>query len=185
MTVLVGGLLLFMLVLVLLQDRVVDLPSFLASSSRPVLFVLMAPVPLCAALMTCLESRLTEAEDSGVRSVRLLDAGLVLAAVAAAGGIGALLGVLLDSSAAPAAGRNAVFLVGLMLCVRAVVGSTAVMAPVVWIFAVILLGMSPTSNAVWAVLPEPAGDPLAGVAAAVALAAGLTLQLFRRRPATP
>ncbi|MDT0308607.1 hypothetical protein RM780_16810 [Streptomyces sp. DSM 44917] len=177
-SVVLGGLGLFLVALAVLQDAVVDLPSFVTSSANPVLFVLMAPVPVCAALMTALESRLAEAEETGTRNVPLLDAALILATVASAVAVGGVLGLAVDSGAAQAAGRNVAFLTGLMLCVRTVAGSTAVMAPVGWIFAVIFLALPGQGRAdLWAVLPEPAGHAPAAVASATALAAGLALHL--------
>ncbi|GAB2897296.1 hypothetical protein [Streptomyces mayteni] len=177
-TVLPAGLTLFLAALFVLQDAVVNLPSFVTSASNPMVFVLMTPVPVCTALMTALESRPTEAEETGIRNVRLLDTALVLATVAFTVAAGAALGTAVDSGAAQAAGRNVAFLTGLMLGVRTITGPPAVMAPVAWIFAVIFIGLDGGGQAeLWTVLPERAGEPLAALANMTALTLGLVLHL--------
>lgn len=171
----------FVALVAVLQDALVELPSLLGGSAHPVLFVLLAPVPVCAGLLLCLESRLPAGEDSGVRRVGLLDVGLAVAVSALAVTSCAMLGHALDSSAALSTGRNTVFLIGLSLCARAFVGSSAVFAPVLWIFAVVLGGMSGPRPAFWTVLPQAHDEPYSAVAAVVALTAGLALTPFERR----
>ncbi|MDJ1135686.1 hypothetical protein [Streptomyces iconiensis] len=109
-----------------------------------------------------------------------MDAGLVLTVVAAAVLAGLVIGSLLDSPSALAVGRNTCFLVGLMLCARPLMGAPAVMAPVVWLLAVMLFGFGQGHPYFWSVLPRANGDPIALTAAAVALAGGLTCQLTLR-----
>ncbi|NGO70878.1 hypothetical protein [Streptomyces boncukensis] len=180
-TLLPAALTVFALFALLVQDAVARLPSFLTGSDNPVVAMLLVPMPLCAALMMTLESRLTAAEDSATRRVRARDAGLTLTAVGAAALVGFVLGAALDSDTALAVGRNTAFLTGLMLCVRAAAGAPAVMAPVVWFLAVALFGFDRANHPYfWTVLPRDFGDPAAALAAAVALAAGLTAQLGLR-----
>ncbi|MDT0266735.1 hypothetical protein RM844_10560 [Streptomyces sp. DSM 44915] len=170
----------------LLGDATVELPSILSGSANPVLFVLMAPVPVCAALELSLGSRLVEAEDTAVRRVRAWDAGLVLGVCAAALAAGGAVHLLTGNAYAVAAGRNVVFLTGLLLCVRVFVGQPAVAAPVLWVFAVIFAGFSRGGHSgFWTVLPRPSGDAPAALAAVLALALGLLLHVTVRRSVTP
>lgn len=170
----------FVALVLLLQGVVADLPSFLAGGDNPVVATLMAPVPLYAALLVSLESRLHAAEDTGTRLVRGMDVGLVVAVVAAAALAGFIIGSLLESAGALAVGRNTAFLVGLMLSTRPLIGARAVMIPVVWLLAVMLFGFDHGHPYFWSVLPRANSDPIALAAAAVALAAGLTCQLTLR-----
>ncbi|MBU7596401.1 hypothetical protein JGS22_001780 [Streptomyces sp. P38-E01] len=180
-TVLAGGVAAFLLLLLLFQESTAQLPSFFASSASVVL-ILAAPVPLCAALMLCLESRLPSAEDTGVRPIRLLDTGVVLAALASALFLSLTVGMLLDSSPVLEAGRNSVFLVGLMLCVRPLAGSRAVMVPVCWIVVVALMGYDRFGHAhPWTVLPRPLTDVYALAITTFTLVAGLALQTYAAR----
>lgn len=170
----------FAVLVLLLQGVVADLPSFLTGGDNPVVATLMAPVPLYAALLVSLESRLHAAEDTSVRAVKVMDVGLVLTVVAAAALAGFVIGSLLDSSSALAVGRNTAFLVGLMLCVRPLIGAPAVMPPVVWLLAVMLFGFDHGHPHFWSVLPRANDDPIALTASAMALAGGLACQLAIR-----
>ncbi|TDC23617.1 hypothetical protein E1265_12210 [Streptomyces sp. 8K308] len=183
--VLLPALAAFCAMLAALQDSVVSLPSLLTGSANPVLFVLMAPIPVCSALALSLDSRLDEAEQTSVRRPRLLDAALILGVLVLSLGAGWALDTVSGTATGLPAGRNTIFLTGLMLVLRAVVGSPAVMAPVAWIFAVILFGLSNSNHpAFWTVLPETWGDPVAALATACAITAGLAAYLGTRRPAT-
>ncbi|MDT0342409.1 hypothetical protein [Streptomyces litchfieldiae] len=169
--------------LTVLQDSVVSLPSLLAGSANPVLFVLMAPVFVCSGLALCLDSRLEEAERTGVRRPHLWDAALVVAVLGLSVGAGWALDAASGATSGVPAGRNTVFLTGLLLVLRALVGSPAVMAPVAWIFAVIFFGLDNANHpAFWTVLPETAGDPVAALATVCAITAGLGALLSDRRP---
>lgn len=170
----------FVALVLLLQDVVADLPSFLTGGDNPVVAILMAPVPLYAALMVSLESRLPAAEDTGTRPVRLMDAGLVLTVIAAAALAGTVIGLSFASSSALAVGRNTAFLVGLTLCTRPLIGSPAVMTPVAWLLAVMLFGFDHGHPYFWSVLPRANDDPIALTAAAVSLALGLVGQMTLR-----
>ncbi|MDT0345088.1 hypothetical protein [Streptomyces litchfieldiae] len=170
--------------LAVLQDSVVSLPSLLAGSANPVLFVLMAPVFVCSALALCLDSRLEEAEQTGVRRPHLYDAVLVAVILALSVGAGWALDTASGATSGLPAGRNTVFLTGLLLVLRTFVGQPAVMAPVAWIFAVIFFGMNNANHpAFWTILPETAGDPLAALATVCAITAGLGALLSNSRPA--
>ncbi|WP_159037279.1 hypothetical protein [Streptomyces specialis] len=174
----------FCLMLAVLQESVVSLPSFLNGSANPVLFVLMAPVPVCSALALSLDSRLEEAEQTGVRQSHLWDGALIGGVLAVSVGAGWVLDTALGTTTGLPAGRNTVFLTGLVLCLRALVGPPAVMAPVAWIFAVIFFGLTSSDHpAFWTILPQTGGDPLAALATACAITAGLGVHLSNRRPA--
>ncbi|WP_051853101.1 hypothetical protein [Streptomyces aureocirculatus] len=169
----------------LVQDTASQFPSLRTGDDNPVMLMLLVPLPLCAALLASLESRLPAAEDAPARRVRLRDAGLTLAAVTAATVIGVGVGPLLDSDAGPALGRNTAFFVGLMLCTRAVAGQPAVMTPVLWFAAVVFFGSDRTGHpAPWTVLPHTAGNRAAALTALLTLTAGLIVQMSTRPRAT-
>ncbi|MGH3312128.1 MAG: hypothetical protein ACRDP3_16330 [Streptomyces sp.] len=172
----------YVLLLVVLQDTTTELPSPLTSSGAPVLLVLMAPVPLCAGMMSSLQSRLLAAEETGVRPLKAMDTALVLAVITAALAVGAAVDELLDTTGALAAGRNTAFLIGLMLCIAPLAGARAVLLPAAWVITVALAGFTPTGHAYpWTVVGRDLADPYAAVAAPLVLAAGLAVQL-RARP---
>ncbi|MFD9857920.1 hypothetical protein [Streptomyces alboflavus] len=180
-TLLPVGLTLLTALVLLLHDTVARLPSFRTGADNPVPAMLLVPVPLCAVLLMSLESRLSAAEDSSVRRVRARDAGLTLAAVAAATAVGLGADAVLGSGAAAPLGRNTAFLTGLTLCVRSRAGPPAAMTPVVWFAAVVFFGFDRTGRpTLWTVLPRAADDPVAATAAALTLSAGLAVQLGTR-----
>jgi hypothetical protein len=180
-TVLPASLAVFALTTAAFQDAVVDLPAFLSGAGGPVLLMLMVPVPLCAAMVMSLDARLPDAEDTGTRFIGLYDAGLVVLVVGSAVLLGWAMGETLDSPAALSAGRNSAFLTGLTLSVRPFVGPPAVMAPIVWIFAVIFFGFDQARQPhFWTVLPEESDHPIAMAAAIWVLAVGLILHITIR-----
>ncbi|MEU9618383.1 hypothetical protein [Streptomyces sp. NPDC048155] len=162
-----------------MQGKTLSLPSILSGTSNQFLFTLIAPVPLCAALAASLESRIFSPEETGLRNIPLLDAGLTLlsTAVAAASALG--VSAALNSPGASAAGRNAAFLVGLTLFSRSIIGRPAVMVPVAWIFCVVFFGYQNSQQPYfWTILPESSSNPYAAAVAVVALSAGLAAQIF-------
>ncbi|MFD9886989.1 hypothetical protein ACFWZT_36635 [Streptomyces alboflavus] len=169
-------------VLVLLvRDTVAQMPSFLTGGDNPMTAMLFVPVPLCSALLMSLESRLLAAEDASARPVRPLDAGLTLAVVGGAAVVGLGADAVLDSGTAVDLGRNTAFLTGLTLCVRALAGPPAVLAPVVWCAAIVFLGFDRSGHpAFWTVLPRAHDDSVAATAAVLTLSAGLAVQLCTR-----
>ncbi|MEU3192671.1 hypothetical protein ABZ686_18990 [Streptomyces sp. NPDC006992] len=178
-TVLLGQFLLFCLLALLWRDTVLDLPSFLAGA-LPAPIVALLPVLLCAGLALCLDSRLSAAEATAVRPVARLDTALVVVTVLAACATGLVAWSLGGTSAGLNLGRDTAFLVGLMLLVRSVAGSRAVLAPVAWGFFVLFLGRGPGGHVYfWTVLLRPGSDPIADAAAGLAFAAGLTALLIR------
>ncbi|WP_146057183.1 MULTISPECIES: hypothetical protein [unclassified Streptomyces] len=163
-----------------LHDTTAVLPSLYGGVE--VVAVLFVPVPVVVALLACLDSRTDAAEVAGVRAVGALDAALAVAVTAVTGGFGFLLGALLGSTAPMTLGRDTAFLVGLMLCVRAVAGSAAAMAPVAWILIVIFFGFRQTRDPYpWTIIAEPIGAPHAAAGAALMSLAGLTALLCTAR----
>jgi hypothetical protein len=170
---LTAGWVCFAVLILTCRDYLASLPSITPSGGQ-VLLMLFAPLPVCVALMMCLESGLRHAEQTGIRPVPLMDNGLILCMALAATATGAGFGRLLSSPAADAVGRNTVFLVGVMLIMRPLMGSAAVLAPAGWVIAVTLLGYTPAhSPRPWSVLPYPGHDPLVLAVAWLALAVGM------------
>ncbi|MFB6873952.1 hypothetical protein [Streptomyces sp. NPDC056323] len=162
-----------------MQGKTLSLPSILSGTSNSFLLTLIAPIPICATLVESLESRVSSQEETGLRNVPLLDAGLSLASagVAVVSALG--VSVTLDTSSAITAGRNAAFLIGLTLLARSVIGRTATMIPVVWIFCVVFFGYkNPQQPYFWTVLPENFNNPYAAAAAFISLSAGLAAQIL-------
>ncbi|MBB1244658.1 hypothetical protein GL263_13940 [Streptomyces durbertensis] len=170
-------LLLTLAVVLTARDRAIPVPTFGLSGMMEVVFLLFAPLPVAAALLTCLESRQAAAEVTGIRPVARYDVLLSLSTVLAVTAIGLLVGVLTDATEVLALGRNTAFLVGLMLCVYPFVGNRAAAAPLLWVLAVLYLGFRPSKDPYpWTVIPEPLSAPHAAVSAALALLAGLAAQ---------
>jgi hypothetical protein len=170
---LTSGLGCFAVLILVCRDYLVSLPSITPSGGQ-VLVMLFVPLPVCVALMMCLESGLRHAEQTGIRPVTRMDNGLILCVALAATAIGAAFAQLLTSPAAHAVGRNAVFLMGLMLIMRPIMGPAAVLAPAGWVIAVTLLGRtSAHTPRPWSVLPYPGDDPVMLAAAWFALAVGM------------
>jgi hypothetical protein len=113
-----------------------------------------------------------------------MDTGLILCVALTATAIGAVFAQLLGSPAAHAVGRNAVFLIGLMLILRPIMGQAAVLAPAAWVVAVTLLGRTPAHTPrPWSVLPYPGDDPVMLAVAWLVLAVGTAAtHIPRNRP---
>src|SRR4051812_2505404 len=79
-----SALICYLLVVVTMQGQTVSLPSILSGTSSRFLLALIAPIPLCATLVESLESRVSSQEETGLRNVPLLDAGLSLASTGVA-----------------------------------------------------------------------------------------------------
>ncbi|WP_223732919.1 hypothetical protein [Streptomyces purpurogeneiscleroticus] len=176
-TVLTAAFASFVALMFLVQNTVVVLPSFVGRPQVALSF--FVPIPLVAGLMLCLESRIASAENSGVRSVALLDAALVAATMAASVLASVSAGLLLHAPQTATTGRNALFLTGLMLCGRAVVGQQAVMLPVAWLLLVVFVGFRNTGDAYpWTIVPEPVGALHALIGAVLMFVIGALTQLY-------
>ncbi|MGW3950548.1 hypothetical protein ACWEKM_06205 [Streptomyces sp. NPDC004752] len=161
------------------QSNTVLLPSL--TGSPRIALSLFIPVPLLAFLMAALESRLPAAEVSGVRSMTRLDNALVAVVVAAAVLCAVLIAAVQGSAQATTAGRNAVFLTGLMLLGRAWAGQTAVMVPVGWLVTVVLIGFRGNLPYLWTVIALPADSLFAAATSLAAFAVGLAAQIRSSR----
>ncbi|MBA2949277.1 hypothetical protein [Streptomyces himalayensis] len=159
------------------QDGTVRLPSLTVASGTVVL-ALFIPIPLVAGLMTSLESRLPGPEATGTRHVQAMDAALVIAAVALTTLLCIGLGAALGSSSSYTVGRNSMFLTGLMLCARPLMGRPAVMMPVAWLITTVLCGFRPGNDPrPWTIVPEPPLAPHAAVGALLTFLIGIAVQL--------
>ncbi|MFG2760690.1 hypothetical protein [Streptomyces wuyuanensis] len=166
----------FVVLLALLHDTRAILPSL--TGTAQVALSLFAPVVLIAALMLCLESRLPAAELSAVRRVAILDTVLIVAAMAAALLGSAAVSVLTGAPQAATAGRNTLFLTGLMLCGKAVLGQPGVMVPVAWLLAVVGGGYRSSGDPYpWTIVPEPLGAWHAAAGAVLVFALGVAVEL--------
>ncbi|MEU5839914.1 hypothetical protein ABZ820_40565 [Streptomyces diacarni] len=171
----------YTLLLLLFQGHTVVLPSPVTSSGSPVLLLLTAPIPVCAAVLACLESRLPSAEATGVRPVRFLDTSLVLTTTLAALALAAAAHTLLGIASALSAGRNTAFLLGLMLCALPLIGRRAALLPPVWVITVAMAGFEQGRAQAWTVIARETDDPWAASASALSLAIGLILYFFAPR----
>ncbi|MFG3101650.1 hypothetical protein ACGFZL_14175 [Streptomyces sp. NPDC048182] len=161
----------FLLPLLAVQHTRVVLPSLIGSPR--VALTLFVPVPFVACLMHALESRVPAPEDSGVRPVGRYDAALVTAAATAALCCALLTAALGGTQEAAAAGRNVLFLTGLMLLGHAAFGASAVLVPVAWLVLVVGVGFRGPVPRPWTVVPHSAHDLPAALAALLVYAAGL------------
>jgi hypothetical protein len=172
---------LFVLTL-LTHDTTVALPSLLGGSTAHMVLPIFLPMLAVVGLMTCLESRLLAPEVSGTRQVPLMDAALAAGVVAVASLLGVITWLLSGDREAAALGRNAAFMVGLMLVARAVVGQPGVMVPVAWLMAIVFLGFRSIRDPYpWTILPEPVTAPHAAAGAAMMFAVGIAAQLRTSR----
>lgn len=173
------ALVVFTAALYAVQNTTVLLPSI--TGAPRVALAMFVPVPLFACLMAALESRLPAAEVSGVRSLTRLDNLLVTAVVGTAVLCSALVAAAQGSAGATAGGRNAAFLVGLMLLGRAWAGQSAVMIPVGWLVTVVVVGFRGNVPHLWTVVALPADNLFAAVASLIVLAIGLAAQIRSSR----
>ncbi|MEU9782845.1 hypothetical protein AB0H92_18120 [Streptomyces phaeochromogenes] len=172
----------FALVLVVAHDQYVRLPSLLSAGGNPVFLLQMTPLIITSTLSYSLAQGVRDIEGTAQRKVRFLDATLVIALVAAAALVSLVTGTLAGSEEATMAGRNTMFLAGLMLLARAVSEQAASALPVGWVFAVMLIGYRDFGRPwPWAVTLHPAGFlPTFGFCLLV-FAAGLAAHARTRR----
>ncbi|MFH8594057.1 hypothetical protein [Streptomyces rimosus] len=167
------------------QSAAVPLLSLLSAVSVPVQLLLFAPVPVVAALGWCLDNRLPEAETIAVRPVRLTDTALAAATGFLAVAVTLALAMASNSSAAVAVGRDTCFLVGLMLCLRPVLGQGAVMTGPTWLAIVVFFGFAPDRALYrWTIVGHPVTSAPSLAVTTLTLAAGLTVlaRSTRRSP---
>ncbi|WP_221362192.1 hypothetical protein [Streptomyces beigongshangae] len=172
----------FLLPLLAVQNIRVALPSLIGSPQ--IALTLFVPVPLVACLMHLLESRVPAPEDSGVRPVARYDAALVTAVAVAALCCALLVNALGGTQEAAAAGRNVLFLTGLLLLGHTLFGPSAVMVPVAWLVLVVGIGFRGNVPRWWTVVPQSAHDVPAAAVSLLMFAAGLTALIFAPRKAS-
>ncbi|WP_432016234.1 hypothetical protein [Streptomyces hydrogenans] len=172
----------FLALVLMFQDKSSALPSFGSTGSVTVRLTVFVPIPLVAALMMSLDSRLRAPEISGVRRIDLRDMAITLGTVAVAVVASYAAGAVVGSQVAQAAGRNVAFLTGLMLLGRALFGQGGALFPTAWVMAVVLVGFRTTNDPYpWTILPEPLGAPHAAAGAALMLAVGVFAQIRTSR----
>jgi hypothetical protein len=181
-TVLAGGLVAFMALTLALQDASVVLPSFTVTAGNSVVLAFFTPLLVVGTLAQCLDSRLASAELTGTRPVPWMDTALIAAAMATVLAFTSVAGAALGSGAVLQAGRNTVFLTGLLLIARAFAGRAGIMLPLVWIFAVVFFGrLTGTHYRSWAVTALPAHTVHAAVAAVLGIVIGTGLNQLASR----
>ncbi|WP_406287182.1 hypothetical protein [Streptomyces sp. NBC_00209] len=182
---LVWGMVAFTAAALVIQDSTVIVPSFgvaeaLATEGfTPISF--FVPLIMVGALAQTLDNRLPSAEESGVRRVRWMDSGLIIATMAVVVVLAVVGNRVTGSEDVLTSGRSTCFLAGLMLCARALVSRSGIILPLAWTFAVIFFGRRTSLDYYeWAVTAQPPGNTLAQTCAAAALALGLVLTHYSR-----
>ncbi|GGX40822.1 hypothetical protein [Streptomyces chryseus] len=142
-----------------------NLPTLTSSGAAGVPLMLFAPLPACAALIFCLESGSPGAEGTASRRVARYDQVVIVLSGVVALTIGYGTAVLRSAPVAEAAGRNMLFLTGIMLCARWLWdGRIGVLAGIAWVIMVTLIGFNARREPyTWAVIGLPPHD-IAGMA---------------------
>lgn len=166
---------------VLVGGSAVQLPAISAGGSVAVKLSLFIPALVAAVLALSLDSRVPAAEISGIRKVRHMDVGLVLAVIVGLGLVGILTAHLLGAPPDHALwtlGRNTACTAGLLLLARPWLRRAAVMVPIAMVFGVILFGFRrPTDPYPWGFVLERPTSPFAAFACAVIAVAGMGLHV--------
>ncbi|MET8579135.1 hypothetical protein [Streptomyces sp. NPDC005012] len=173
-TVLAGALLGHTLLLLAVWDWTVVLPSLSIDQRNDIPLAFFLPLLVAGPLAHCLDSRQPHTELAGIRRIALRDTLLAVSAV----GLSLLLTVLAacatQSDITLQAARNVLFVTGLMLTARAVLGRSGIVVPLLWIFTVVLFGRRSTSTFYsWAVTALPSDTAHAAAAAALLFITGI------------
>lgn len=173
--IVLAGVAAYTILLLLVREHVVYVPSVTILGNAGMKLMNFLPLIICLTLVLCLDRRLGHAELTGVRRVALADCGLVLATALTVLLVGIALHVQMGMPTATAAGRNALFLTGLALVVRARFGGTvAASAAASWLFLTVVAGLrAPHDPYPWGLLLEPWNHPPAGMATAIVTVLGL------------
>ncbi|GGT27433.1 hypothetical protein [Streptomyces chromofuscus] len=181
-TVLAAALAGYTLLLLTVRDGEVILPAISVNAGNTVPLAFFLPLIVAGPLAHCLDSRQPYAELTGIRRTAWLDTLLAAASMAAVLAATGLVGLVTEAEATLQAGRNTLFLTGLMLIARAVLGRAGIVVPLGWVFAVILLGRRTSSSFYsWAVTALPPGTGHATATAALSIAAGLAATYITAR----
>ncbi|MDX3386013.1 hypothetical protein PV682_31825 [Streptomyces niveiscabiei] len=180
---LVPALAAFALLVAVAHDQYVRLPSLLTAQGNRVFLLQLVPLVVSSALAHSLAQAVTDVEATAQRRVRALDAAMITAVAATAVLASLLVRAVSGSGEASMAGRNTLFLVGLMLVARAVREQAATAVPVGWVLAVMFVGYRDFHRPwPWAVTLHPADFlPTSGFCLLV-FAAGLVAHVRGRRP---
>lgn len=172
-TVLAGAVAAYAVLLLLVRDGIVILPALSVNAGNTVPLAFFLPLLVAGPLAHCLDSRQPYAEVTGIRGTAWRDALLAAATMGVVLALTALASLVTGADVTLQAGRNTLFLTGLMLTARAVMGRSGIVVPLVWIFAVILLGRR-TADVFhpWAVTALPPGTWHATAAAALSITVG-------------
>jgi hypothetical protein len=167
----------------LVQDITILLPVFTLSTSGLTQLAFFTPVIVIGTLAQVLDNRLISAETSGVRRIRLMDTALISATITTILLVTTVGAWITGSEAVLTTGRNTCFLIGLMLCARALANRAGIILPLAWIFIVIFFGRkTSTSYYEWAITAQPAASLFPAACAFVALGLGLLLTYHSRDP---
>ncbi|KES08106.1 hypothetical protein BU52_06665 [Streptomyces toyocaensis] len=181
-TVLTAALAVYALLLLAVRDGAVILPAITVNAGNTVPLAFFLPLLVAGPLAHCLDSRQPHSELTGIRRTAWLDTSLAAAAMGAALVATALVHEVTDADTALQAGRNTLFLTGLMLTARAVIGRAGIVVPLGWVFAVILLGRRTGSVFhAWAVTALPPGTGHATAAAVLSITAGIAATFITAR----
>ncbi|MCT9138900.1 hypothetical protein [Streptomyces violarus] len=155
--VLLPALAAFALITAVAHDQYVRLPSLLSAGGNRIFLLQLVPLILTSTLAHSLAQAVPEVEATAQRGIRALDMTLIAAIVTAAVLACLAIGTLTGSQEATMAGRNAMFLTGLMLLGRTVREQAATALPVGWVFAVMFVGYRDFHRPwPWAVTLHPA-----------------------------
>ncbi|MFI8952879.1 hypothetical protein ACIGO6_41345 [Streptomyces sp. NPDC053750] len=176
------ALLAFAVLVVVAHDQYVQLPSLLTARGNRVFLMQLVPLVVTSALAHSLAQAVTEIEAVAQRKIRNLDAALIAVVMLAAVAAALVTGGVSGSSEASMAGRNVLFLTGLMLMARTVNEQAATAVPVGWVLAVMFIGYRDFNRPwPWAVTLHPAGHlPTFGFCLLVFIAGIVAHTRFRR-----
>ncbi|MFF7737402.1 hypothetical protein [Streptomyces sp. NPDC007984] len=147
----------FILITVVAHDQYVRLPSLLSAGGNRLFLLQLVPLILTSTLAHSLAQAVPEIETTARRNIRAMDMTLIATVVTAAVLACLAIGALTGSQEVTMAGRNAMFLTGLMLLGRTVSEQAATALPVGWVFAVMFVGYRDFHRPwPWAVTLHPA-----------------------------
>ncbi|MFF3317430.1 hypothetical protein ACFYV5_18260 [Streptomyces sp. NPDC003035] len=184
MTVILPGFAAFTALAALAHSESVALPGLVTMGGNLLFLMHVTPLIVTGTLAHSLAQRLAEAEDLAARAIQRYDVSLALLSVTASAGAAWVIGRLAHSPAATEAGRNTLFLAGLMLLAGAVHPQAATAAPVAWVFVVAFVGYRDFRRPwPWAVTLHPAGHLPTFFLCLAVFVGGLAALTRTRRPA--
>ncbi|MFG2606705.1 hypothetical protein ACGFT2_24605 [Streptomyces sp. NPDC048514] len=180
--VLLPALTAFVVVVVVAHDQYIRLPALIGTSGNQVFLMQLAPLIVVSALAHGLGQVVPEAEGTAQRPIRVLDTALIGTLTGSAALAALTVAVSAGSPEASMAGRNTLFLTGLMLMARRIHEQAATAVPVGWVLAVTLIGYRDVGRPwPWALTLHPAGFLPTLALCLLVFAAGLTSYVRPRR----